>query len=347
MVEHQYKIYFYPHTKRNFTPIKNPYTIELRQALSQQAEIVNVKPSGTGFLDILKYLNRINTVCFNWIENLPDKKGGFLQSIFLILFLHFHRWMGIKIIWTLHNKLSHYKKNLQMKRILFNTLLKKSDLILTHSSEGIRYARELAKGSTYMPNIHYFPHPAYHRLDNLHSDNRDKRFDILIWGTVAKYKGIDGFLEFLYNIGLENKFRILIAGKILSKEYEETILKFQNDHIRIINKFIDDAELVQYIYQSKITLFTYNSDSVLSSGALIFSFTHGASILGPDIGSFKDMNKEGYVDVFNDYKDLIVKLEKKLKMSTKVNNQKKIEEFEKKYNWNNFGQQIMKLINRL
>lgn len=346
MTDPQHNIYFYPHTKRNFTEIKNPYVSELRQALSQQAKIVNKEPSNKGFLDIMKYLNKIDIVYFNWIENLPDKKGGMIQSLFLIVFLHLHRWLGIQIIWTLHNKISHDRKNFKLKNILFQTLLKKSDLILTHASEGVRYAAELTRNKPYKPNIHYFPHPAYHRLEIAGRDHNNMKYDLLIWGTIAEYKGIDRFLEFLYKNKKQNDYRILIVGKILSKDYEKTMVKLQNDNILIINEFVDDEQLVNYIQQSTLTLFTYNSDSVLSSGALIFSFTHGAEILGPNVGSFSDMHQEGYVDVFDDYTDLINKIERKLKKNERTTHQDKIETFENKYNWNNFVQHIFRLINK-
>ncbi len=346
MNDHRHKVYFYPHTKRNFAHVKNPYAGELRHAISQQANILNKNPSNKGFLDFLKYITRVNIVFFNWIEDLPDKKGGIFQSLVLILFLHLHQLMGIRIIWTLHNKLSHYHKNLRLKRVIFYTLLKKCDVIMTHSCDGISYAKEQTKNKSFKPNIYYFPHPAYPLMEKKTSDNTTPKYDILIWGTITEYKGIDGFLEYLQKCGKENNYKILIAGKIQSEKYKRIIMRFQNENIHIINEFVDDKALVKFITESKLVLFTYNNNSILSSGALIFSFVHGAEIIGPDTGSFKDLNKEGFIEVFKNYEELILKIDNKLSNNKKTNATAKIKSYLLKYNWNNYIEKIIKTLEK-
>jgi len=72
-------------------------------------------------------------------------------------------------------------------------LAKRSDIIITHASEGIGFAEELAMGIK--SKVLYFPHPVKNRLKT--NSNSIKPIDILIWGTIAEYKGIDKFLDFL------------------------------------------------------------------------------------------------------------------------------------------------------
>ena len=151
-------IYFYPHTARGIDAVPNPYLKNIVKSMQKYYTFINInRPSRTGIFDILKYYTKLDYLMLNWIENLPDKKRGLLQSVFFIILLLFTGITKKKVIWTMHNKVSHDKSYLTTKKLLFKLLMSYSDYIITHSKEGIEYLRNLNFKKVY--KLKYIPHP--------------------------------------------------------------------------------------------------------------------------------------------------------------------------------------------
>jgi len=336
------RIYLYPLTKRNNTGIINPYINLLAEGLSKKFEIVNFKsPSDRGLLDILNYIKRTDIVFFNWIEDLPDKHLGILQTFFFFLLFPYLKLSGKKVIWTLHNKRSHTNKKIFLKRIIFNILLAKSDLILTHAKEGLKNIPSKT------PAV-FFPHPV--KKDKIIKCYPKRDYDILIWGTISKYKGIDGFIRFIAKSNQIRKYKILIAGKITDAKLENFLCNMAKKYpdLNIINNFIEDEDLHEMIKSTKSVIFTYHSNSVLSSGALMDTIPYETKIIGPCTGAFRDMKDEGVLECFTDYKDLLLKIDKVINSPKNTNSLNELDNFLKNNTWSVFSNKLgEEMLNRL
>ena len=109
--------------------------------LSRDFDIVNAtKPSTNGALDIYRHIFQTDVVLLNWIENIPDRRGGIVQAFFVCALLIARKVLGVRIAWVLHNKLSHSKSNAGLKSLLMRALVRHSDVIFTHAREGVDYA---------------------------------------------------------------------------------------------------------------------------------------------------------------------------------------------------------------
>lgn len=307
--DHMKNAYIYPISSR---PEKiaayNPYIDDFIEAMGTRFNFVNkASPSTTGIFDFLKYSFQIDYIFFNWIEDVSEKKGGLVQAIFLLFFLRISKLLKIKIIWTMHNKLSHSDEHFLLKKMICRTLLQRADGILTHSSEGVRYAESIVPSSR--ERIIYLPHPVKNRISK---NNTKKKLDILIWGTIAPYKGIVEFLEYLHSNNYQNKYEMLIIGKVASKELLDLLLEYSNQNIVIQDEWTDNDSLQSLINRSRLVLFTYAKSSILSSGALMDSLGFGARIIGPNVGAFADLKKEGLIRTFNDFADLVSILDDEL-----------------------------------
>ncbi len=294
------KVYIYPITSRNNTGINNPYIDNLAEALGKHFSVLNRDlPSNKGVFDLFKYIRETDYFLLNWIEDLPDKHMGFIQCLVFFILFPYIKIRGKKIVWTLHNKKSHTEKNTIIKSLLFKMLLNGSDAILTHAQEGLN---SIPEGTSKV----YFPHPVKSDKRPLPS-SQAVVFDIIIWGSIAAYKGIDSFLEFIRKNHDLNKYNILIAGKIIDDTLQKYLeqLSEQYNNITVLNRFIENAELDQLILKSKIILFSYHTKSVLSSGALMDSLFYGKVIIGPDAGAFKDLAEEKIVLTYGDYPELM------------------------------------------
>jgi len=288
-------VYIYPETDSGKR--LNPYLDDLEAAIKTQYNRVSSPSLLKGMQALLFAIPQTDVFLLNWIEDIPKRRFGLLQVPFVFLFVILCKVKGAKVVWTLHNKLSHKPSfwTVQISRFLY----KHADVLLTHAQEAFAWY-ELRFGHT-TAQTHYRMHPtkAYPAIAH-----QEKTFDILIWGSVTAYKGVDDFLEFLKANALLTKYRIKVVGNFSSVPLHQKVMQYQSANIHIENRSISFDELNMLVAQSKIVLFTYRQNSVLSSGALMDSISMNGSVLGPNIGAFKDLNEMGMVRTYHDFQHL-------------------------------------------
>jgi beta-1,4-mannosyltransferase len=332
----QHKAYIYPITSRGWE--KTPqYIFYFIEGLKGHFEFVNRdRPSLTGILDILKYVNKIDFLFLNWPEEIPDKKKGYIQTLIFYFTVIYVKIRRIRIIYTLHNRESHSGKNPGIKNAIRKFVLRKADLIITHSKEGLDVLKEIDKN--YEHKSAYFCHPILPKIDIQPGIN--KKYDILIWGTIEPYKGVDLFIKFINERKLFN-IKILIAGKIRDESSRQKIMLNKPTNIEVIEKYISDDELKHYISQSKAVLFTYTESSILSSGVLMDSLKYAPLIIGPNIGAFRDLAQEGIIYTFSNYDELFELLSN---IDSLALDKTVIDKFIESNQWPDFGKSLSDLL---
>lgn len=332
------KIFLTPMIDESKSPTKNPYISDLIYTLEKNGhEIINKnKFSKIGLFNILFYLRRADAIYFNWIEDLISTRFGFLQTIYVYFSCLLFKLMGKKIIWTLHNRISHSKEDLFIKLINTYFLLNYSNLVITHSSNGQEFAKQFLKDES--KNIKFIHHPLFNNISKFQNKVFDKKYDLLIWGAITPYKGVDKFLEYLKEENLLDRYKICIVGKIKDKELSEKVMKFNSEKITIINEFINDQELENYLNLSKVILFTYTPTNTFASGSLMLSLSYGCNIIGPNVGSFKDLADEKLINTFENYDDLINRIF--ITLNNEFESKDKFIEFIHKNSWEEFGKKF-------
>lgn len=301
------KCYFYPNSSKQTQSEVNPYTSMMTEGLENAFRVVNKEsPTGKGFFDFLRYAIGVDFLFANWIEELPDKKYGFIQSFLFIFIIKIRKLLGFKFVWVMHNKSTHDRANARAKKILYSFIVKNNDLILTHSSEGIKNATQNYGHNG--KNIVFLHHPVGTR--KAYNPDQPKAYDVLIWGKISAYKGIKEFVSFFaQNKALLKNRNILIAGKFFSESYYNEVMEITPPQISILNEYVDDNKLSGLISSSKAILFTYNPASVLSSGALMTSLEYPVFIFGPNTAAFADLAEEGIIHTYENFNDLASKLD--------------------------------------
>ena len=333
------RIYIYPITARFEEKYDNPYIKDMTASLENFFVCVNKdKPSKVGIFNLCIYFFKTNLFHLNWIEDLPDKKGGFIQSLFFVVFLFLAKISNKKIIWTAHNKISHHKNHHKLKNFLIKLLARHSDYIITHSHEGVQFVNSL-NGNPKKDPVHYIPHPIKPNI--LHSTDSPK-YDLIIWGNIRPYKGIDLFLDYLAKQGLLEKYNILIVGKIDDPDYEKELQSYQSKTISILNQFVDNEKLQELIKESSIILFTYQKEYVLSSGALTDSVAYGKKVIGPDIGAFKDLKEAGLIHTYKNFDDLLKLIDKLLNQNNQIDSAN-LNQYFANNSWSNYGKKLHNL----
>jgi len=289
----------YPQNDYSTLESPNPYVLNVSEAIRERHLIINEKPNRIGVAEFFLFLFKTDVFFFNWIEDVSVKRLGKVQALMMPFFI-FMTWLfRKKIVWVLHNVYSHEKKNKKWTRYGFRQMIRNADIILTHSLEGVEFAkREFPK---HAKKVKYIIHP----IDELLIEATvQKEYDILIWGTIHPYKGVIEFLEFAtQNEGL-NQMRILVSGICPHPELKERLFELLTPNIEYRDGFFDIEDISEMTTKSRYTLFTYNSGSILSSGSLMDSIRMGAMIIGPDKGSFRDLKSEKFIETYSNLNDI-------------------------------------------
>ena len=249
-------------------------------------------------LGIASLLFNIDAKVFiiQWVDLIPGKRFGKIQFILFLFLISLIDIMGKHIIWILHNKHAHKGKS-KLVDYGMSFMAKKADKVFAHSKEGVTFFD--TKYSRYAGKCSYVPHPVY---SSTIYPSQETKYDYIIWGSIDKRKNILEFLRASKKMPYFNDKRILLCGRCASKEYDEAINKEKGVNVTYINRFISDEELIDYISKSCYILFTYNAESMLSSGALIYSLNFCKPIIGPNVGSFAD--EKDIVNTYNHFDEI-------------------------------------------
>lgn len=278
----------------------NGYIANLADSLSGNMNVLNREPILVRrSIDLLRNFYKADVLLLNWPEDIPSLKFGLIQSVLFNFLVVLARLKGSKIIWVCHNRKSHHKefpKFNQLNRAFFKKIAHK---ILVHSGDAQEHlAKEAQK-------VFYLPHPRYERLEPKQivlPASLTTHSDVLIWGAIKPYKGLEKFIEEYRKSG--STFHTLIIGKA-KPDYHHQLQSFaKGTNIRIENCFLNDDELSVLFSQTKIVLLPYLLSDTFSSGALIHSLNSHKIVIGPEIGNFIDLRAENACLTYTNYKHL-------------------------------------------
>lgn len=323
-------IYFFPSAPKG--GYVNPYIINFKKSMAKYFKVLEADNHSSIMLSLNLFFHSFKADIFiiNWLESICFLRLGFLQYLLARLSLIIIRTRDKQIIWILHNVHPHQGNN-KLSKKMQETLFKQSNLIISHSYEAYLFA----KGKTETKVI-YICHPVKKIAIGTKSHKVNK-FDILIWGSIFPYKGVYEFIS-LKEVQ-DSDLRIIIIGKCADNELAEKIYHCCSEHIYFDNRRAEFDELMPYIRASKYVLFPYIGKSISSSGALIDTIVLGGNPVGPNLGAFRDLSKEGVCFVYENYEKLIELLNSKKEIS---NGERTF--FIESNSWESFAKKINKLL---
>lgn len=289
--------YIYPTYNPKRDKSGNLYIKYFRESFEHSDRVVN-RMNSLGISSVLFNLDA-NIFIFHWVDLIPYKRLGLIQTLFFIFSLNIIQLKKKKIVWVLHNKMSHKGFNPLVERLM-RIMSKSANVVITHSSEGVLfYNNEFIKPKNQV--ISHIPHPIYSQ-DLLINPKVKIEWDYIIWGGIGPYKRVFEFLSYVKGQVFFKDKKILICGKCSDIDYLNKIKSVLNSNITFINEFVPEEQLRSYILASQCILFTYGSETVLSSGALIYSLNFNKRIIAPRVGNFMDLGK--VVDCFDEFSEI-------------------------------------------
>ncbi|RYZ16977.1 MAG: hypothetical protein EOO16_24925 [Chitinophagaceae bacterium] len=275
------RIYLYPQTPFGRTEGANDYLDRLRDALNGPFHVVN-EPTTHGLFDLARRLPQADIVYFNWIEDLVDKRFGYLQLALLPLLLLWCRLSGKQVVWFVHNTISHSKHHWRAKRFTAALMRRFAHTVLAHASGAAQVAGRRPVAVCDHPMPAFTPVPA-----------AAPRWDVVLWGSVSPYKGILEFVRLHAARPELREVKVLVAGRFSSPELYEAVRAAAGSNVTLRNELIAEKELPQLLAQSRYVLFAYKSASVLGSAALCRTLGFGKTVIGPDCGAFRALAARG------------------------------------------------------
>lgn len=323
------RVYYYPSaTKGGYS---NPYSVNYKKALETEFRVLDVKNKPALALGLSFFINsfRADIYIINWLESICFLRFSILQYILARIGLCIIKLRKKRIVWMFHNIHPHQGTNKYSNKIR-QILFRDATLIISHSTQAALYAQTQTS-----QRVIYICHPA--KILAVKPWKNVPFSDVLIWGTIYPYKGIQEFLISLHQSKINLK--VQIVGKCNNEILSNSIKSLCKKNIVYENRHVSFDELAGLIANSRYVLFPYIGDCVSSSGALIDSIAMGGNVIGPNIGAFKDLSNENVCLVYNNIDELFSILDKPITID-EIHRKKFIE----RNSWELFSHSLKKYI---
>ncbi|MGM0443435.1 MAG: hypothetical protein ACQEQV_04540 [Fibrobacterota bacterium] len=219
-------------------------------------------------------------VHYNWLA--VSTPADIIKTAVKMLSLIPFRFLGGRIIWTVHNTQPHEQKYPRLNRILRAWFARFCTALFVHSLQ----ARRFAQKEYHLPRqkIYIIDHPTYpvHPIEQNEAETAFRRLlpqvkpgqhRILIYGNIARYKNI---AEAAACAAHYPQIALIIAGRVKEKDAYEEIKDGAAPNIHIINRFITPRE--EQVLFSACHGALFNFTDMLTSGSLTLAQNYGIPI---------------------------------------------------------------------
>ena len=198
------------------------------------------------------------------------------------------RRQRIRTIFLCHNIAEHEPS--YWKQVITRKVLSKGEFFLVHS------ASERDTLSTLLPDarIVVHPHPVLrHNPREGKVPARRGRLELLFYGFVRPYKGLDVLIEAMRILRDENVC-LSVVGEWWKKSVplrnmlDETDLR---DRVEIVDRYVTEEETAGYFSRADVVVLPYRSAS--SSGVIPLAYGYGKPVIATRVGGLPEVVVEG------------------------------------------------------
>jgi beta-1,4-mannosyltransferase len=223
---------------------------------------------------------------------------AFVRVGLLIADITLARARGRRIVWTLHNLISHESKGAAREAFACRMLARLAHRIIAHSQSAIAQA-ERTYGSKFAHKAHVIP---MGNFDGIYGDatpappprerSPEAPIHILFFGAVRPYKGVKRLLHAFAEV-TDPRVRLTIAGRAMDAQYGESIaaLAAQNPRVQLQLRFVDVAEVSPLFSSADVVIIPFERTLTSASLMLAMSLTR-AAILPEEARAFDIVNDD-------------------------------------------------------
>ena len=221
------------------------------------------------------------------------------------------KWRGLRLVWTIHNRVAHESVDPAEELSLLAVLALEVDHCIVHSASAIDDLRrfwgpEVFRGTRCSVIRHgnyagYYP-PAHEAAKDLRMDFRlnPEHLVILFFGMVRPYKGVERLLASLHACGRED-IRVLVAGRAKDEKLIGRLRKLAECDSRVLLdlRFIEDHEVAAYFEVADAVAIPF--EKTLTSGSAVLAMTMGCALLMPDCARVLDLGEDEGALFYSDH----------------------------------------------
>lgn len=206
--------------------------------------------------------------------------------------------LGGTVMWTIHNTISHEVVHHDVEVALSTRLAEIADVLHFHSESSIAEVGEAfpipQDKVRIAPHGHFigaYPDLASPQVAREYLGLAPTDDVILFTGQVRKYKGIDALIAAFRKILADRPNAMLvIAGAARGDPLaglDEPLTDLEGSRIRLIDRFIDDAELPVFLRAADFAVYPYRK--ILTSSSLMLALSFDLPVIMPDVGMARDV----------------------------------------------------------
>lgn len=307
------KVFFEPIKNNENAYIKNIITALKNNGIEFYNEDINSKIfKAWNYLKALLKKEKI-IFHFNWVENITEKKGfkfKVIEKLYLVFVCIAHIF-GKKVVWTMHNTISHHCDDIKRTEKFLKNWIKLMDLIIVHCNESKAYL--INKYNYDEKQICVVPHGKYNTNEinnNKLKELKDKygihnEIVYMYFGKLDNYKNIPLLINVFEKLNLKNA-KLLICGSFAKGVSNDVRLWIENhnyeSNIILDNRFIPEEEISILLKIADVLVLPYDRTSMQNSGAAILAISNGVPFIIPEFGYISDIKEFSFVHTYS-YQD--------------------------------------------
>lgn len=277
---------------------------------------------------VILYL-KINIVHITW----PPRYGEFFTYL-----------LRKRIVITIHDPLPHSSEDTWLNRFHRNVCFRLvNDFILLNETQKEQFIKTYRMEAKHVTVSHL---SAYTNLQNVKPQKPNISNYVLFFGGISSHKGIQYLCEAMDKVCKnhpDTKLVIAGKGKIYFDLKQHAI--YRNDRLVLLNRYIDDTELVGLIRSSLFVVCPYVDAT--QSGVIMSAFALNKPVIATNVGALPTMVKDGQYGTIVPPKDAAALA---TAIDTLIGNPQKIKAMtvniehdysEGKYSWNAIAQGII------
>lgn len=283
----------------------NPYQDLLAKHLeSAGADVENFTAGWAGLIRLAFQKEIPDCIHIHWPEPFMFVSGRFsglqilsiakgLLAVFSFLIL---RLRGVRLVYTLHNLTNHENQLPQAERVFMFAFLRTIHTVIAHCNKARVLLCEkqgsfLEKKTVVIPHGNYTEcHTKCDRSIARKSLDWSTNETVFVFlGNIRPYKGVLKLITDFRSVAPEREVRLVVAGRVKSKDFENEIRELVGSDKRIDLRFeyIPDEELNTLL--SAADAFVVPFSDVLTSGSVILAMSMGLACIVPKMGCLPEL----------------------------------------------------------
>lgn len=215
------------------------------------------------------------------------------------------RLLGIRLLWTVHNLVSHESLNVKREKVARHRLAISVNRIVLHSHSALELVRRelclpLSIRAEVLPHGNYegqYPAASYdlRALDQrLIKDTNSIK--LLFFGAVRPYKGLEILIDALKEVRRPD-LQILIAGSASDPRLAKQLVAYADTDSRVVLALrrVDEHQVFSIFAWADAVLIPF--DRTLTSGSVVLAFTCGRPVISSTRAKVLDLinTNNGYL----------------------------------------------------